>query len=271
MKSDSSSIIIENGSQIFDRKFIRGLILGILVLLIFLDFPFLCGGHEGHGHSHDHVEEPPAFKYSKAANEKPSIRNSDQPKYKGAGKPPPVSSGLELWMKALGSTLLISAAPLVILFLVPLDNTKEKEPRLKVLLSFASGGLLGDAFLHLIPHALASIAENSGHTHSHSHSHSHSHGHGEGEESTGHDMSVGLWVLSGILTFLLVEKFVRLVKGGHGHSHILSSDSKSSVVDNSTKKKSKKKNSDEESDGESDKKKGKKENSVQTPVTHEGK
>lgn len=32
-------------------------------------------------------------------------------------------------------------------------------------------------------------------------------------------MSVGLWVLGGIIAFLVVEKFVRLVKGGHGHGH----------------------------------------------------
>ncbi|GCC37545.1 hypothetical protein chiPu_0016049 [Chiloscyllium punctatum] len=32
-------------------------------------------------------------------------------------------------------------------------------------------------------------------------------------------MSVGLWVLGGIIAFLVVEKFVRHVKGGHGHGH----------------------------------------------------
>lgn len=32
-------------------------------------------------------------------------------------------------------------------------------------------------------------------------------------------MSVGLWVLGGIIAFLVVEKFVRLLKEGHGHSH----------------------------------------------------
>lgn len=34
-----------------------------------------------------------------------------------------------------------------------------------------------------------------------------------------HMMSVGLWVLGGIVAFLVVEKFVRLLKGGHSHSH----------------------------------------------------
>lgn len=32
-------------------------------------------------------------------------------------------------------------------------------------------------------------------------------------------MSVGLWVLGGIVAFLVVEKFVRFLKGGHSHSH----------------------------------------------------
>ena len=55
--------------------------------------------------------------------------------------------------------------------------------------------------------------------HGHAHSHSHSHGHGEEEGGHAHDMGVGLWVLGGIIAFLCVEKFVRCVKGSHGHSH----------------------------------------------------
>lgn len=55
----------------------------------------------------------------------------------------------------MGATLLISAAPYFILFLIPVEsNTSQHQALLKLLLSFASGGLLGDAFLHLIPHAL---------------------------------------------------------------------------------------------------------------------
>ncbi|CAC5372308.1 SLC39A13 [Mytilus coruscus] len=58
--------------------------------------------------------------------------------------------------------------------------------KLKLLLSFAVGGLLGDVFLHLLPEAWESLDKNS-----------HDHG--------GH-LSVGLWVLAGILTFLVLEK-----------------------------------------------------------------
>lgn len=72
----------------------------------------------------------------------------------------------------------------------------------------------GDAFLHLIPHAVSPhshSAPGGDHAHSHSEPASSSHGHSHGDG--GHDMSVGLWVLAGIIAFLCVEKFVRLVKG----------------------------------------------------------
>lgn len=127
-------------------------------------------------------------------------------------------SATDLWLHAIGSTLLISAAPYFLLYFINLDKTEEMKPRLKVLLAFASGGLLGDAFLHLIPHAIHPHTHSDEEDHHHHHHHSHD---SEEEEGHGHahDMSIGLWVLAGIITFLTVEKVVRLVKGGHGHSH----------------------------------------------------
>lgn len=119
-------------------------------------------------------------------------------------------------MEAIGATLLISAAPFCILWFIPIGSgagaAESNANLLKLLLSFASGGLLGDAFLHLIPHA------SSPHSHdgeSHSHGHSHDAGHS-------HDNTVGLWVLGGIVAFFVVEKIVRHLReasGEHGHSH----------------------------------------------------
>ena len=123
----------------------------------------------------------------------------------------PFSSQTELWTYALSSTLLVSAAPFFILFFIPINSASEHSDFLKVLLSFDSGGLLGDAFLHLIPHAVGS------HHHGDHHHHDHDHHHG-GHDHT-QDMMVGLWVLAGIIAFLVVEKFVRTVKGG-GHKHV---------------------------------------------------
>jgi zinc transporter 7 len=157
--------------------------------------------HEHHGHSHH--EGHTDHEHGKKDEGSKAIKDR---------------FALSTWVNALGATFLISAAPYLLLFLIPLEkNTDEQKPFLKILLSFASGGLLGDAFLHLMPHAVSphSHDEDGGHSHSHSHSH--------GGEGHGHDhdrnMIVGLWVLAGIVAFLIVEKFVRFVKGGHSHSH----------------------------------------------------
>ncbi|XP_067609484.1 zinc transporter SLC39A7 isoform X3 [Pseudorca crassidens] len=108
------------------------------------------------------------------------------------------------------ATVLISAAPFFVLFLIPVEsNSPRHRSLLQILLSFASGGLLGDAFLHLIPHALEPHSHHPLEQPAHGHSHS----------GQGPILSVGLWVLSGIVAFLVVEKFVRHVKGGHGHGH----------------------------------------------------
>lgn len=123
-------------------------------------------------------------------------------------------------MYAIGSTLVISMAPFLILFFVNLDQTEEMKPRLKICLAFASGGLLGDAFLHLIPHAIHPHSHHGEDAHDHGSHHHGEHSHGAHDEhGHGHDMSIGLWVLAGIITFLTVEKIVRLLKGGHGHNH----------------------------------------------------
>ena len=51
------------------------------------------------------------------------------------------------------------------------------------------GGLLGDAFLHLIPHAMMASGGEGDHGHGHSHSHGHSHGGDDGaEEGHVHDL-----------------------------------------------------------------------------------
>ncbi|XP_001369419.1 zinc transporter SLC39A7 [Monodelphis domestica] len=155
-------------------------------------------GHSHRGHTHDHGQNP-----------------------RGIGDSEILGSGqdldtVSLWAYALGATVLISAAPFFILFLVPVEsNSPQHRSLLQILLSFASGGLLGDAFLHLIPHALEphshhgdvdhQLEERPGHGHSHNHQ--------------GPILSVGLWVLGGIVAFLVVEKFVTHVKGGHGHGH----------------------------------------------------
>lgn len=174
----------------------KGLLLRLILACTVIA---VLGQKSSHSHAHSHGDEPPSFKYSQTANEQYKKEEViTEPDY-------------DLYVRALSSTLFISIVPFFILFFIPIDGTLEKQPLLKILLSFASGGLLGDAFLHLIPHALMSSGSE-GHSHSHSHSH-------DGEHHEPHDITVGLGVLGGIITFLVVEKTVRLFDGGHGHSH----------------------------------------------------
>lgn len=200
-----------NKDNVALKRFCNRILVVLFWLLIFLIFPDFCQSADPHQHHHHHKhhhhhhvhDENPSYKYSREANEPHSFSDSSH----GSSK---IETSWMLWAEAFGSTLFISAAPFFILFFVPLDKSREKESLLKILLSFASGGLLGDAFLHLIPHALLPHQSSSGADSSHSKSHGEVHG---------HDMSVGLSVLMGIVTFLLVEKSVRWIKGDHSHSH----------------------------------------------------
>ncbi|KAI3731663.1 hypothetical protein L1987_62852 [Smallanthus sonchifolius] len=133
-------------------------------------------------------------------------------------------SGVGLWVHAMGCSLLVSLASLICLILLPLIFYQGKPSKVLVdsLAVFGAGAMLGDAFLHQLPHAFGG-----GHSHSHgdhvdeSHSHSHSHSHSI------EDLSVGLSILVGIVIFLLVEKVVRYVEErsggvdswGHHHHH----------------------------------------------------
>ena len=102
--------------------------------------------HAGHGHSHGPPQREPSAK-EREMNRKKLHANWDEEEEES-------SNSSSVWFNAIMATLLISAAPFFILFFIPLDNSQEKQWLLKILLAFASGGLLGDAFLHLIPHAI---------------------------------------------------------------------------------------------------------------------
>uniref|UniRef100_A0A915JMK7 Uncharacterized protein n=1 Tax=Romanomermis culicivorax TaxID=13658 RepID=A0A915JMK7_ROMCU len=181
--------------------------IAMLKTLIFVTLHFtlaLCQHSHSHGHAKDRTSHP-----SKEANHCKSrfIRQKWI-----------FCFYEQSYIQNMGSTILISAAPFFILFFIP--SASANSPFLKVLLGFASGGLLGDALLHLIPHALEANKENSLDNHSDHHGHSHEghgHSHGPGHE---HNMAVGFYVLMGITIFLIIDKFVRLVNsGGHGHTH----------------------------------------------------
>uniref|UniRef100_A0A1Q3G3M6 Putative zinc transporter zip13 n=2 Tax=Culex tarsalis TaxID=7177 RepID=A0A1Q3G3M6_CULTA len=99
------------------------------------------------------------------------------------------------WVFSLLGSALIGLSGILPLVVIPAggkDGEKEfndpaESKTLKVLLSFAVGGLLGDVFLHLLPEAWSSDVSRSG--------------------EDGHpEMRSGLWVLAGVLIFTIVEK-----------------------------------------------------------------
>ncbi|XP_042482342.1 IAA-alanine resistance protein 1 [Macadamia integrifolia] len=163
-------------------------------------------GHHDHDHEHDH----------------------DHHHHQGHDHLDSELSTLGLWIQAMGCSLLVSMASLVCLIILPVIFLQGKPSKAVVdsLAAFGAGAMLGDAFLHQLPHAFGG-----GHSHSHDHhaDHTHDHlGHADSHSHSLKDLSVGLSILSGIVLFLLVEKLVRYVEAysgkgekawGHGHHH----------------------------------------------------
>ncbi|XP_035848679.1 zinc transporter Slc39a7 isoform X3 [Sander lucioperca] len=141
----------------------------------------------GHAHSHDHghgdahQDAEDVVRVHKEKSGHGHTHGGERVKREAEGEK---RDTVELWTQAIGATLLISAAPFLILFLIPVQsNSDQHQNLLKVLLSFASGGLLGDAFLHLIPHALEPHSHHGEEDHGHSHASEESHDHGHSHDA----------------------------------------------------------------------------------------
>ncbi|RCI06449.1 hypothetical protein CU098_001057, partial [Rhizopus stolonifer] len=99
------------------------------------------------------------------------------------------------------ATAYISIFPNLLLYFVPPDiNTGS----LNTLVSFAVGGLLGDVFLHLLPHAFL----------------------GEHTEENAvvvvdnkKNVLIGVGIFVGLFFFFFMDKMMRVVNGGSGHDH----------------------------------------------------
>ncbi|CAB3405764.1 unnamed protein product [Caenorhabditis bovis] len=108
----------------------------------------------------------------------------------------------EHWFYSLTAVLCISAAPCVLLFFIPAQHANGA--LLNILLAFGAGGLLGDAILHIIPHAL--------HGHEHQHNEIDEHNHTS-------ELKVGVFVILGLLVFMMIELIVRIIKNDDHHNH----------------------------------------------------
>ncbi|MFA5389046.1 MAG: ZIP family metal transporter [Candidatus Omnitrophota bacterium] len=88
---------------------------------------------------------------------------------------------MKIWLWTLGSVLAISLISLIGVITLSLNKAK-LQAILAFLVSFAVGGLFGDAFIHLLP---------------------------ESFETLGVNLKTSLLVLSGIFIFFILEKFIR--------------------------------------------------------------
>ena len=196
---------------------------GTLVLLVasFL-FLLIVGGIEGHSHGHSHEH---SHGHSHGHDHEHGHGHGHGHSHGHEGSFSSLEEGSLRWefetrvakifgeeyvvyVYALVATAIVGCLPVLILsFLPPLnDNPK----LMNVLLAFAVGGLLGDVFLHLIPHAMDP------HDH-HEEGGEHHHHHEHHEHDHSHSNAVGLWVLAGLVSFLMIEKFVKILHGGEGN------------------------------------------------------
>lgn len=102
---------------------------------------------------------------------------------------------------AILATTYISGPPNLLLALIPPDI---RPSSLKTMVAFAVGGLLGDVFLHLLPQVFF------------------------GEEGGGlrlvpvdekRNIILGFGIFVGFVTFIIMDKFIRMLGAGHDHSH----------------------------------------------------
>ncbi|XP_069750666.1 zinc transporter ZIP13 [Narcine bancroftii] len=99
------------------------------------------------------------------------------------------------WICSLIGSVMVGLSGIFPLLVIPIEagaalKSKDGSQRLKRLLSFAIGGLLGDVFLHLLPEAWAyTCSKNS-----------------DGGHSREQQRKLGIWVIIGLLAFFVLEK-----------------------------------------------------------------
>lgn len=127
---------------------------------------------------------------------------------------------LDTWICSLLGSLMVGLSGVFPLLVIPLEmgatlRSEAGARRLKWLLSFALGGLLGNVFLHLLPEAWAYTCSSSL----------------SGErQSLQQQQQLGLWVIAGFLTFLALEKMFLDSKEHEGANQAPSKDPAAAVL-----------------------------------------
>ncbi|XP_051884945.1 zinc transporter ZIP13-like [Pristis pectinata] len=102
---------------------------------------------------------------------------------------------VDAWICSLIGSVMVGLSGVFPLLVIPIEagaalKSKDGSQRLKRLLSFAIGGLLGDVFLHLLPEAWAYTCNGSP----------------DGGHSREQQRKLGIWVIIGLLAFFVLEK-----------------------------------------------------------------
>ncbi|XP_067902007.1 zinc transporter ZIP13 isoform X2 [Heterodontus francisci] len=106
-----------------------------------------------------------------------------------------VDERVDAWICSLIGSVMVGLSGIFPLLVIPIEagaalKSKDGSQRLKRLLSFAIGGLLGDVFLHLLPEAWAYTCNSNP----------------DGGHSRKQQRKLGLWVIVGLLAFFILEK-----------------------------------------------------------------
>ena len=163
--------------------------------------------HVHHHHEHEHEHEPVGPPQNTQCTEGEGMQNWSELFI-------PLSNREPFWHGILATTF-IGCAPILCIKFVSTEDYY-----LKTLLAFASGGLMGDVFLHLLPTASSLYNTQDNHQHNehdqddehdgHDHDHQeHGHSHNEGYTL------LGMHILIGFLIFFILEKIFH----EFGHSH----------------------------------------------------
>lgn len=100
------------------------------------------------------------------------------------------------------ATTYISGPPNLLLALIPPDI---RPSSLKVMVAFAVGGLLGDVFLHLLPQVFFGEEGGSGLRFV--------------PVDEKRNIVLGFGIFVGFMSFIVMDKFIRMLGGGHDHGH----------------------------------------------------
>lgn len=100
------------------------------------------------------------------------------------------------------ATTYISGPPNLLLALIPPDI---RPSSLKVMVAFAVGGLLGDVFLHLLPQVFFGEEGGSGLRFV--------------PVDEKRNIVLGFGIFVGFMSFIVMDKFIRMLGGGHDHDH----------------------------------------------------